>query len=234
MCGRYTNTADFDELNKRFNAPNLLSTAFTRSFNIAPEEEVLAIVRRDGERQARMLRWGLVPSWSRSLESATKMINARVETVASKPSFRDLIPSASRRALQVADGFFEWLKPEHGHGRSQPFYFQVDGGVPFAFASLWTPAKVQGRYIESVTMLTCDSAPNPLVARVHHRMPVILADPEAQAAWLDPSLGTKDVLKFCRAIPASRTSARAVSPALNKPDRVRTVRQARRRSHASA
>ncbi len=73
------------------------------------------------------------------------MINARIETVASKPAFRGLIPKASRRALQLADGYFEWLKPEKRSEPRQPFYFQVDGGIPFAFAALWTPAKIDGR-----------------------------------------------------------------------------------------
>jgi putative SOS response-associated peptidase YedK len=216
MCGRYTNTANIDELNARFNARMLVGKTAARRFNIAPEEQVLAIVTHAGKREARMLRWGLVPWWAKSLESDAKMINARVETVASKPAFRDLIPSASRRALQIADGFFEWLKPKSGSGRRRPFYFQVDGGIPFAFAALWTPARVEGKYVESVTMITCESAPNPLVARVHNRMPVILADQEAQAAWLDPSLGTDEVLELCRAIPASRTSAKPANLALNK------------------
>ena len=88
------------------------------------------------------------------------MINARVETVASRPAYRELIPTSSRRALQIADGYFEWLKPERSSEPRQPFDFQLDGGVPFAFAALWTPANINGEHIESVVLLTCDSASN--------------------------------------------------------------------------
>jgi putative SOS response-associated peptidase YedK len=149
------------------------------------------------------------------------MINARMETVAARPAYRELIPKASRRALQLADGYFEWLKPEQRNGSAkdvvrQPFFFQVDGGVPFAFAALWTPAKVQGTWIESVALLTCDSAPNRIAAPIHDRMPVILADAEAQRAWLDPALGAEDALALCGALSSERLSARAANPAVNK------------------
>lgn len=215
MCGRYTNTAGVEELNDRFNVP-ISDEAGTRRFNIAPTEEVLAIVAPDGQRQARLLRWGLIPWWAKDRKGASKMINARVETVASKPAYRDLIPRAARRALQLADGYFEWLKPEKRSEPRQPFFFQVDGGIPFAFAALWTPARIDGEHIESVTLLTCDSASNGVVAPIHDRMPVILADRDAQQAWLDPALGTEDVLGLCRALPTSRLSARPANRAVNK------------------
>ena len=142
MCGRYTNTAGPEELNERFRVP-ISGDAGTRRFNIAPTEQVLAIVAPDGEQEARLLRWGLVPSWATSIDGPL-MINARMESVTSKPAYRRLIPRAERRALQLADGYFEWLKPEKRSEPRQPFYFQVDGGTPFAFAALWTPAKVDG------------------------------------------------------------------------------------------
>lgn len=220
MCGRYTNTSGPEELNDRFRVP-ISSVAGTRRFNIAPTEEVLAIVAPEGEPEARLLRWGLIPHWAGDLKGAAKMINARMETVATRPAYRDLIPKGSRRALQVADGYFEWLKPEKRSdrsqtGRPQPFYFQLDDGGPFAFAALWTPAKIEGRWIESVTLLTCDSAPNRLVAPIHTRMPVILADRDSQLAWLDPALGAEEALALCGALPTERLSARAANPAVNK------------------
>ena len=215
MCGRYTNTAGVEELNDRFGIP-ITSEAGTRRFNIAPTEEVLAIVAPNGRPEARLLRWGLIPWWAKDRKSASKMINARVETVASTPAYRDLIPKASSRALQLADGYFEWLKPERRSEPRQPFFFQVDGGVPFAFASLWTQAKIEGERVESVTLLTCDSSANSVASPIHGRMPVILADQEAQRAWLDPALTTEDVLELCRALPSSRLSARAANPTVNK------------------
>ncbi len=214
MCGRYTNTAGPEELNDRFRVP-ITSNAGTRRFNIAPTEEVLAIVAPKGQPEARMLRWGLVPSWATAIDGPL-MINARMETVASKPAYRRLIPRGERRALQLADGYFEWLKPEKRSEPRQPFFFQVDGGVPFAFAALWTPAKIDDQWIQSVTLLTCDSAPNRVAAAIHDRMPVILADADAQRAWLDPALGAEDALALCGALPAARLSARPANPAVNK------------------
>ncbi len=220
MCGRYTNTAGVEELNDRFHVP-LSGPEGTRRFNIAPTEEVLAIVAPKGEPQARLLRWGLVPPWSKDLKSSYKMINARVETAATTPAYRDLIGKASRRALQIADGYFEWLKPERRGARSelgppQPFFFQVDGGTPFAFAALWTPARIDGEWVQSVSMLTCDSSPNRIAAAIHGRMPVILADEDAQHAWLDPQLGAAEALELCTALPASRLSAAPANPAVNR------------------
>jgi putative SOS response-associated peptidase YedK len=215
VCGRYTNTAGVQELNDRFRVP-ISSDAGTRRFNIAPTEEVLAIVSPHGEPQTQLLRWGLVPSWAKDLKSAHRTINARMETVASRPAYRRLIPTASRRALQLADGYFEWLKPERKGEPRQPFFFQVDGGVPFAFAALWTPAHVDGEWLHSVALLTCESSPNPVARAIHDRMPVILADREAQLAWLDPRLGAEDALALCGALAAERLSARPANPAVNR------------------
>jgi putative SOS response-associated peptidase YedK len=217
MCGRYTNTAGVDELNDRLGFP-IRGERGTGRYNIAPTEEVLAIVAPHGEAQARMLRWGLIPPGAKDLKRAGRLINARVESVASKRPFASLLPKASRRALQVADGYFEWLAPERNGQPRQPFYFQLDGGVPFAFAALWTPAKVGEEWIESVTLLTCDSTPNHLAAAIHNRMPVILADEQAQRAWLDSALAAEDVLTLCQALPAARLTARPVNPAVNRAD----------------
>ena len=216
MCGRYTNTAGPEELNDRFRVP--ISTAEgTGRYNVAPTEEVLAIVQ-DGDppaRRAELVRWGLVPSWATEVKGPL-MINARMETVTEKPAYRRLIPRSSRRALQVADGYYEWLKPERRSEPRQPFHFKVDGGVPFAFAALWTPAKVEGEWLHSISLLTCDSTPNRVAAAIHDRMPVILADEEAQNAWLDPSVGAEEALALCGPLPEGRLEARPANPAVNK------------------
>jgi putative SOS response-associated peptidase YedK len=215
VCGRYTNTAGPEELNDRFRVP-IASAAGTRRFNIAPTEDVLAIVAPKGEPEARLLRWGLVPPWAKDLKGAAKLINARMEGVRTNPNYRALIGKGSRRALQIADGYFEWLKPERSSEPRQPFYFQVDGGVPFAFAALWTPAKVQGEWVQSVSLITCDAAPNPVAAAIHDRMPVILADEDAQRAWLDARLDADDALALCGPLTTDRLSARPANPAVNK------------------
>ncbi len=219
MCGRYTNTLGPEEIGKRLGEPldvKVRESAGTRRYNIAPTQEVLAIVAPDGHTQARLLRWGLIPPWAKDLKVGYKMINARMESVTSKPSYRALIPNASHRALQIADGYFEWQKPERPGELRQPFYFQVDGGVPFAFAALWTAAHIEGERIESITTLTCDSSSNHVVAAIHDRMPVILADRELMQAWLDPSLGAAEALELCGALPADRMTAQPANPAVNK------------------
>jgi putative SOS response-associated peptidase YedK len=215
VCGRYTNTAGIEELNEHFKVPMRIDLG-TRRFNIAPTEEVLVIVAPKGQPEARALRWGLIPPWAKDVKGAAKMINARMETVASTPAYRGLIPKGSRRALQIADGYFEWLKPEKRGEPRQPFHFRVDNGVPFAFAVLWTPAKIDGEWIESVALLTCDSKTNRVASAIHDRMPVILADTEVQRAWLDPALGAEEALGLCGPLPQGRLTARPVNPAVNK------------------
>lgn len=217
MCGRYTNTAGPEELNDRFRVP-IASAEGTHRYNIAPTEQVLAIVKRKGQESAELMRWGLIPSWATELGDGPLMINARMETVTEKPAYRRLIPRGERRALQIADGYYEWLKPEKRGEPRQPFHFQVDGGVPFAFAALWTPAKVGGEWLHSISLLTCDAAPNRVAAAIHDRMPVILADRDAQEAWLSPDVGAEEALELCGPLPAERLSAHPANPAVNKVD----------------
>jgi putative SOS response-associated peptidase YedK len=218
VCGRYTNTKRPEEINDRLGIPVHAAEAVgTGRYNIAPTDPVLAIVLRDGQPCARLLRWGLVPHWAKDLRGASKMINARVETVATRPAYRALLPTAQRRALMLADGYFEWLKPERRGEPRQPFHFQVDGGELFAFAALWTPARIEGEWIASTALLTCGVAGNPVAAAIHNRMPAILADRDAQRAWLDPALGAEDVLELCKPLDPSRLSAHPANPALNKP-----------------
>ena len=150
------------------------------------------------------------------------MINARIETrhrAARLPPAR--AEGRSRRALQLADGYFEWLKPERRGEPRQPFYFQVDGGVPFAFAALWTPAKVGGEWVHSVCLLTCDSSPNRTAAAIHDRMPVILADADAQRAWLDPALDAEEALALCGPLSESPALGTAGQPGGQPRDRRR-------------
>ncbi|HST32074.1 MAG TPA: SOS response-associated peptidase [Solirubrobacteraceae bacterium] len=216
MCGRYTNTAGVQELNERFKVP-FPGQEGTHRYNIAPTEEVLTVVAPKREPRAELMRWGLIPSWADDPKIGNRMINARMETVTSKPAYRRLVPRGERRALQIADGYYEWLKPERKGEPRQPFLFQVDGGVPFAFAALWTPSKIGGEWVHSVALLTCDSAPNRVAASIHDRMPVILADRDSRQAWLDADVGAEEALALCGALPESRLSATPANPALNKP-----------------
>jgi len=148
-------------------------------YNIAPSQPVLVIPNR-GPRRLRPARWGLVPHWAADPAIGHRLINARAETLATRPAFRDAV--ALRRCLIPADGFYEWQRA--GGRRTQPFYVRRRDGSPFAFAGLWDVWRApDGERIASCTIVTTDS--NALLAPIHDRMPVIL-DEVAYDAWLDP------------------------------------------------
>ncbi len=181
MCGRYTlATPDWSQLRVRFAIGERVE--IRRRFNVAPGDDVLAVIRRrDAEQpEAALLRWGLVPGWaSDPREIAVKTINARAETVAERPAYRDAF--ARRRCLIVADGFFEW-------SGGTPHWITRPGGEPFAFAGLWASWRPRdGDDIEplhSCSIVTTAAAG--AVSALHDRMPVIL-DRACEPLWLDPA-----------------------------------------------
>jgi putative SOS response-associated peptidase YedK len=216
MCGRYTNTLSPGDIEEHFHT-SIARDLGTGRYNIAPTEEILAVVRgRDGAPQARVLRWGLVPWWSKDVKGAARMINARAETVASKPAFRDLVASGSGRALIAADGWFEWLRAEDPKQPRQPFRFVVDGGAPFAFAGLWTGAKIGGERIETATIITRSARENRVAAAIHDRMPVVLPDAAAEQAWLSEDLDAAGAVAMCQSLPADRLQVLPANPRVNK------------------
>lgn len=213
MCGRFTLTASQrSALEDRFGA-SLPEGEGLERYNVAPTETIVAVC---AGREGRLLRWGLVPRWAKDLKIGARMINARAETVASKSVFAPLVESSGGRCLILADGFYEWLRPEDKKAPRVPFRFTVDGGEPFAFAGLWTRARIGGEAVESATILT--TAPNPLVARLHDRMPVILPGPEAEAAWLSDAVTGAEALSLCGPLDAGRMTVTPANPAVNKPD----------------
>jgi len=213
MCGRYTNTRGPEEIERHFGL-RIPGDVGTGRYNVAPTEEVLAIIAPHGEPEMRVLRWGLVPQWS--AEAGRSAYNARLEGIARNATYGRLIARPQRRALQVADGWYEWLKPEKPREPRQPFRFSVDGGALFAFAAIWTAARIADeQWLRTVALLTCDAGPNPLAASIHHRMPVVLADRDAQQAWLDPGVGTDEALSLCGALPEARTAVLPANPAVN-------------------
>jgi putative SOS response-associated peptidase YedK len=185
MCGRYTLAAPTPgELRLRF--PIGESVRITQRYNVAPGDEVLAVTTdAQGVPRGELLRWGLVPAWADSPKIALKLINARIETAAEKPTFRAAIQRF--RCLIIADGFYEW-QPRPGIPK-QPFWITRADRAPFAFAGLWSAWKPRdadgnptGEPLRTCTI--CTTAANPAIASLHDRMPVILA-PGAEAAWLD-------------------------------------------------
>ena len=194
MCGRYTSTTTREQLAEHF--PEVAKLAgddgFER-FNIAPTQQVVALaLDENDERTATRLRWGLIPHWAKDPKIGSKLTNARSETVGEKPSFRTLVRTGKNRALVLADGYYEWIRPEKRSEPRMPMHYRLADGRPFAFAGLWTTWRdPDGEKVRTCTLLTTEA--NTLAAAVHHRMPVILADAAAQAAWLDPSLDGDDV-----------------------------------------
>jgi len=208
MCGRFTLTVDIDTVARAFGvAPSVQSTP---RYNVAPTQNVVAILH-DETKHLDFLRWGLIPSWAKEESIGAKMINARAETLAEKPSFKRLLQG--RRCLIVADGFYEWRQEAGG---KTPMYFTLPDHEPFAFAGLWDMwRQPDGQPLRTCTIITTE--PNAVVAPVHNRMPVILTT-DAQEEWLDPSQHDSHVLQqLLKAYTASEMLARPVSRKINSP-----------------
>jgi putative SOS response-associated peptidase YedK len=214
MCGRFTLRTPASAIAEQFSlleVPDLQPR-----FNIAPSQPV-AVVRIDPRqaalRQLVFLHWGLVPSWADDPKIGNRMINARAETAADKPSFRAAM--RRRRCLIVADGFYEWKTVAK---RRQPMHIRMRDGSALAFAGLWESWEGAGHAVlESCTILTTSA--NELIQSIHDRMPVIIA-PADYAQWLDPAVQQAEtVLPLLRPYPADEMEAYAVSPRVNNPAR---------------
>lgn len=180
----------------------------TPSYNVAPTDPVAAVVLHEGERQAKILRWGLVPYWSKDAKGASRLINARCEGIEEKPSFRSAF--AKRRCLLAADGFFEWRDE---NGIKQPYYLTADRH-PFAFAGLYEYWKGPDGPLETCTLVT--TTPNELAAQVHDRMPVILAREEYEL-WLDPETPTPILAQLLNPYPAELMAMRKIGRKVGDP-----------------
>jgi putative SOS response-associated peptidase YedK len=179
MCGRFVLLTDLSVILERF-AVGETSLSALPAGDLVPGQFVPAVIHDGGNRLV-SLRWGLIPSWARDPAIGKKMINARSETLAEKPSFINAF--SNRRCLVVADGFYEWAG-EKGHKRR--FLFRLRSGEAFGFAGLFESWKTAaGEAVHTCTIIT--TVPNDLVAPIHDRMPVILPR-GAEAHWLDPSL----------------------------------------------
>jgi putative SOS response-associated peptidase YedK len=182
-------------------------------YNVAPTQDVPVIVQDRHGRRDELLRWGLVPFWAKQPGGGPALINARAETVVGSSTFGRLVERASHRCLVLADGFYEWIGSEDPKQPRLPVHFSLADGASFCFAGLWTTWRGQ---LRSCTVVT--TAANELVAPVHDRMPVVLAEPAAWEAWLDPALDAGAVAPLLAAQPADAMRVAPANPVLNHPD----------------
>jgi len=213
MCGRYALHANPQVIALQFGLASMPEVK--PRYNIAPTAEVLIVRAGEGATQAAFVRWGLVPRWASDPAIGAKLNNARAESVAEKPSFREAF--RKRRCLIPASGFFEW-KPEAG--RKQPYYIHPARGELFALAGLWEAWHGPEDVLETCAVVTTDA--NAVMQPIHDRMPVIVAQCD-YARWLDCAIGAdvRDLLRPCDpdAIRVRRVS-RAVNNARNESDRL--------------
>lgn len=211
MCGRFTLTVNPAELKEAFEN-YAFPTQFAPRFNIAPTQPVLAIPN-DAKNSADFFMWGLIPSWAKDPGIGNKLINARGETIAEKPSFRGSFKY--KRCIIPADGFYEW-KAQHGEKTKTPYFIHMKDRQPFALAGLWDEwNSPDGSTVRTCTIITTE--PNELMSTLHNRMPVIL-DAQDYDRWLDPAPQTpENLLHLIKPFPADRMSAYPVSTLVNKP-----------------
>lgn len=223
MCGRFTLTAEIEWLKERFQA---LFTAreYSKRYNIAPSQMVLAVINDGRQNRMGYMRWGLIPSWAKDPSIGNKMINARSETIREKPAFRQAFQS--RRCLIVADSFYEWEK-DPDTGCKSPNRILLRSKEPFAMAGLYEKWKSpEGVDIFSCTILT--TVANEMIQPLHHRMPVILSK-EEEEIWLDRTLENPESLTpLFDSYPSSememyRVSTKVNSPKYDLPDCIETI-----------
>lgn len=220
MCGRFTWTTPL-ELMWSILEDYKIPMDFKPRYNIAPTQDVPVIPNTINEiesdtntRKLEFFKWGLIPSWAKDAKIGSKMINARSETLSEKPSFRNAYKR--RRCLILADGYYEWV-PIPGEKTKQPVYIRLKSKKTFAFAGLWEQWKPEwtDKPFLSCTIITC--SPNPMLAEIHHRMPVILPQ-ENYEEWLAPGEQPKENLQhLLTAYPGEDMEAYPVSKFVNKP-----------------
>lgn len=180
MCGRYVLAAEADDYAEYFAVDRLVAESLSPSYNVAPTDPVYTVAQWEEERLLGTMRWGLIPHWAKDKKGM--QINARSESVATKPMFRDSL--SRKRCIIPADGFYEWEPKDQG--RTPHWIYRADG-YPMAFAGIWSSWKdpTSGEWVRTCAIITTEAAGD--VAAIHKRMPVSL-DPDVWDAWLDRDL----------------------------------------------
>ncbi len=226
MCGRYTiagKPATAAEWRRRMqdllgaDPSDLPDELIYGRFNVAPRQQLPLIERaKDGSRRFSEARWGLLPSWAKTSRDRQQPINARDSNLNSR-MWKPLM-EPRHRVLLPADGYYEWVRAENPKEKPAPFYHQVDDGQPFAFAALRNTTRVDDLEDPITTVALITTSPNATAARVHDRMPAILADPEAMEAWLSPEVSAEDARALLHPIADDRLTVRPVSKRVNSSD----------------
>ena len=208
MCGRFSVTAEGETIKSEFGLPDV-PFDYRPRYNVAPMQDVLAVVQDGGSRRAGWMRWGLVPSWATDPSIGGRMINARSETVDTLGAFREAFEK--RRCIIVADGFYEWRR----HGSLKvPMHIHLEDNRPFGFAGLWERwTRRGGETLISCTILT--TTPAESIATIHDRMPVMLSA-EAQARWLDRDADAESLKALLRPYEGDDLEAYSVSTLVNR------------------
>ncbi|WP_044748447.1 SOS response-associated peptidase [Bacillus alveayuensis] len=211
MCGRFTLSADEQKILTRFQTVKTSEIAYKQRYNIAPSQNVLAIVNDGQTNRLSQFRWGFIPYWAKDMKIGHKMINARAETLAEKPAFKHAF--RKQRCIIPADGFYEWKKTANG---KQPMRIKLKSNEVFGFAGLWSRWKApDGQIVHSCTIITTE--PNELMQDIHNRMPVILRK-EDEKVWLDQSIEDTYLLQdLLKPYPADKMEAYEVSTLVNSP-----------------
>jgi len=210
VCGRFVQYSLFPLLKKEFSLQAGVDVALRPSWNIAPSQDVPVVIN-DGSRRLTACRWGLIPTWAKDPAIGNRMINARAETLAEKPSFK--APFEKHRCLVVADGFYEWKKLNAG---KIPVYITMKERRPFGFAGLYSEWRSpEGETIRTCTIVTTVS--NELLKPIHDRMPVIIGR-ENRDIWLDlHEQNPEKLLPFLTPYPPEEMEAWEVTRAVNSP-----------------
>ena len=192
MCGRYLFISPLEAVQRMFKFDQMSNLA--PNYNVAPTHEMPIVRRKQGDQGTELViaRWGLIPHWAKDMKIAYSTINARSETAANKPAFRDAFKK--RRCLVVADGYYEFMWRRDGEEKT-PYLIQPRNGGPMAFAGLWSTWRpADGDEIMSYTIMTTE--PNEFMAKIHNRMPVILSIDDHDR-WFDLDTDPTDILKPC-------------------------------------
>ena len=207
MCGRFSIAKERDEIEDRFEI-HIDPAMFTKNYNAAPSQ-ILPIITNEEQEQASFHKWGLIPHWAKDETIGNKLINARGETIAEKPSFRDA--AEKRRCLVITDGFYEW---QRSGGEKQPYRITLADESLFTFAGLWESWKAEdGREVRTFTIITTE--PNELMKPIHNRMPVMLT-PDNERVWIsDESL--EDVIHLLQPYDEKEMNAYPVTKKVNSP-----------------